>query len=95
MKQHVDWPATAGQPNTAVAGPVDLLQQLLAAIEHYQQTESDGQALAAAQLQALVPQLVNAGIFTLFSPAEWISGEHAARRLIGLAAQDYLAGPHK
>ncbi len=47
------------------------------------------------QLAQLVPVLAKIGWFDLFSPAEWVRGENAGRRLVGLFAGQYLAGPQK
>lgn len=73
----------------------DLLALLLSHLEQYQQRQAAGLPVCNAELTALVPSLVDAGIFTLFTPAEWIAGDNSPRRIIGLAAQEYLAGPHK
>jgi hypothetical protein len=47
------------------------------------------------QLALAVPTLVKIGLFDLFSPAEWTRTDNAGRRLVGLFAEQYLAGPQK
>jgi hypothetical protein len=41
-------------------------------------------------LEAAVPTLIKVGLFDLFSPAEWISGDNAGRRFVAQAALKYM-----
>ncbi|MGQ5522671.1 DUF7709 family protein [Chitinimonas sp. PSY-7] len=43
------------------------------------------------ELELSVPTLLKVGLFDLFSPEEWIAGDNAGRRFVGLKAKDYLA----
>jgi hypothetical protein len=42
------------------------------------------------ELELAVPTLIKVGIFELFSPEEWISGDNPGRRLVGETAKAYL-----
>src|SRR3954462_5539095 len=42
------------------------------------------------ELELSVPTLFKVGLFDLFTPDEWISGDNAGRRFVGLSARDYL-----
>ncbi|PHV11866.1 DUF7709 family protein [Chitinimonas sp. BJB300] len=43
------------------------------------------------ELELSVPTLLKVGLFDLFSPDEWIAGDNAGRRLVGVKAKAYLA----
>ena len=42
------------------------------------------------ELQLAVPTLFKVGLFELFPPEEWISGDNSGRRLVGEMAKAYL-----
>lgn len=65
---------------------------MLLNIERYNQGERGD---VEQQLALAIPTLVKIGLFDLFSPAEWIRTDNAGRRLVGLFAEQYLAGPQK
>ena len=83
--------ASAGVADSCVSqgNPV---AALLRNIERFNQGE---RGLVEQQLAEAVPLLVQTGLFELFSPTEWVRGDNAGRRLVGLFAQQYLAGPQK
>lgn len=37
-----------------------------------------------------IPILINAGLFDLFTPNEWINCENQGRKYVGLKAKEYL-----
>lgn len=43
------------------------------------------------ELILAIPTLVKVGLFDLFSPDEWISGDNPGRRFVGEKAQQFLA----
>ncbi|AOY00303.1 hypothetical protein [Jeongeupia sp. USM3] len=43
------------------------------------------------ELKLAVPTLAKVGLFTLFSPDEWIAGDNAGRRFVGEQARVWLA----
>lgn len=42
-------------------------------------------------LVSAIPTLVKVGLFELFSPEEWISGNNPGRKFVGECAKTYLA----
>lgn len=42
-------------------------------------------------LVSAIPTLVKVGLFELFSPEEWISGNNLGRKFVGECAKTYLA----
>lgn len=70
----------------------DPLAVLLLNIERYNLGERGD---VEQQLALAVPTLVKIGLFNVFSPSEWIRTDNAGRRLVGLFAEQYLAGPQK
>ena len=42
------------------------------------------------ELELSVPTLAKVGLFELFTPSEWISGENPGRRYVGQKAKEYL-----
>ncbi|WP_353166364.1 hypothetical protein [Acinetobacter sp.] len=43
------------------------------------------------ELILAIPTLVKVGLFDLFSPDEWMSGDNPGRRFVGEKAQQFLA----
>jgi hypothetical protein len=86
-----DDPATAGVADRLVSQGA-IIAALLRNIERFNQGE---RGEVEQQLAQAVPMLAQIGLFELFSPGEWVRGENAGRRLVGLFAQQYLAGPQK
>ena len=43
------------------------------------------------ELELAIPTLAQIGLFALFSPEEWCSGNNPGRQFVGLKAQAYLA----
>lgn len=80
--------ATAMQPQIQA-------QPLMVLLDAFDRYNSGERGLVELQLAEMVPVLVQIGLFNLFSPAEWMSSDNAARRLVGLFAKQYLAGPQK
>ncbi len=43
------------------------------------------------ELILAIPTLIKVGLFDLFSPDEWISGDNLGRRFVGEKAKQFLA----
>lgn len=48
----------------------------------------------ARELEAAVPTLIKVGLFTLFSPEEWLLGNNKGRHFVANKALEYMAA-HK
>lgn len=61
-------------------------------IELYNQTDLSHDARKAIEQELLqaVPTLIKVGLFNLFAPEEWINGDNAGRKLVGLGAKSFL-----
>ncbi|KAJ3253242.1 hypothetical protein HK103_000788 [Boothiomyces macroporosus] len=51
---------------------------------------NSGDQTVANELSASVPTLIKVGLFDLFPPDEWISGNNPGRSLVGKEARKYL-----
>ncbi len=62
-------------------------------IDLYNKLPSDSAEREKIQYELVqaVPTLIKVGLFALFSPEEWISGNNAGRRVVGIEAKKLLS----
>ena len=57
----------------------------------YNAAEASARGEIEHDLEQAIPTLVKIGLFALFSPDEWCSGNNPGRQFVGLKAKEYLA----
>ena len=57
----------------------------------YNAAEASARGEIEHDLEQAIPTLVKIGLFALFSPDEWCSGNNPGRQFVGLKTKEYLA----